>query len=360
MQADIKKLLDTRCPFLRYLYKPIVSFLVVVFFFFPHVTISDDNVGPSLKNQIRLGSFNIEKLGKNNPYQAQNAAIILTNYDIVAIQEVMNTGATAKNPMGTKGIEALKQIVASLGSDWGYVVSPTANGTLSAEESRAFNTFEYYAFIYRKSKLELIPNSAHLWDEAKNPIPGLKDQKRQFDREPFIASFRAKGGNLDFTLITIHAAQPAAKWRRDEIRRLKIVYEKVQDEDPHQNDVFLLGDFNTNVDKPEWGDLKSIPTIKHILTSKDVTTINKTTGELSDSQYDTIWYQGKYSDEDIIFNSAQVDQAWKEPLKFPNVRPTIDAKDEEHKLIWFYGKYASDHLPITLILRSDKDTDRIK
>jgi endonuclease/exonuclease/phosphatase family metal-dependent hydrolase len=311
-------------------------------------------------NQIRLGSFNIEKLGKNNPYQAQNAATILKNYDIVAIQEVMNTGATAKNPMGTKGIEALKRIVASLGSDWGYVVSPTPNGTLSAQESGAFNTFEYYAFIYRKSKLELIPNSAHLWGEVKNPIPGLKDQKRQFDREPFIISFRAKGGNLDFTLITIHAAAPAAKWRRDEIRRLKIVYEKVQDDDPRQNDVFLLGDFNTNVDKSEWDDLKSIPTMKHILTSSDITTINKTTGELSDSQYDTIWYQGKYSDEDIIFDSAQVDQAWQDLLKFPNVKPTIDAKDETHKLIWFYGRYASDHLPVTVILRTDKDTDIVK
>lgn len=314
----------------------------------------------SSSNQIRLGSFNIEKLGKNNPYQAQNAAIILRDYDIVAIQEVMNTGATAKNPIGTKGIEALKRIVASLGSDWDYVVSPVPNGTLSAQESKAFNTFEYYAFIYRKSKLELIPNSAHLWDEAKTPMPGLKDQKRQFDRQPFIASFRAKGGNLDFTLITIHAAAPAAKWRKDEIKRLKIVYGKVQDEDPKQNDVFLLGDFNTNVDKSEWDDLKSIPTMKHILTSNDVTTINKTTGELSDSQYDTIWYQGKYGDEDVVSSSAQVDQAWKDPLKFPNVKPTIEARDNDNRLIWLYGRYASDHLPITVILWSNKDTDRMK
>ncbi|MDD4894183.1 MAG: endonuclease/exonuclease/phosphatase family protein [Candidatus Omnitrophica bacterium] len=343
--------------FLRCLYRPIVLSLAAAFFFFPNAAISDDSVGPSLKNQVRLGSFNIEKLGKNNAYQAQNAAIILKNYDIVAIQEVMNTGATAKNPIGTKGIEALKRIVASLGSDWDYVVSPTPNGTLSAEGSRAFNTFEYYAFIYRKSKLELIPNSAHLWDEAKNPIQGLKDQKRQFDRQPFIASFKAKGGNLDFTLVTIHAAAPAAKWRRDEVKRLKVLYEKVQDEDSKQNDVFLLGDFNTNVDKAEWDNLKSIPTMKHILTSKDITTLNKTTGELSDSQYDTIWYQGKYSDEDIISDSAQVDQAWKDSLKFPNVKPTTDIEGRNSKLIWFYGKYASDHLPVTVLLWADRDAD---
>lgn len=153
-------------------------FTFLVLFVFIQYAIAGYALPAAAENQIRLGSFNIEKLGKNNPYQAQNAATILKNYDIVAIQEVMNTGATAKNPMGTKGIEALKRIVASLGSDWGYVVSPTPNGTLNAQESGAFNTFEYYAFIYRKSKLEIIPNSAHLWDEAKNPIPCLKDQKR--------------------------------------------------------------------------------------------------------------------------------------------------------------------------------------
>ncbi|MDD5702633.1 MAG: endonuclease/exonuclease/phosphatase family protein [Dehalococcoidales bacterium] len=338
-----------------------LPFVIATVFLFLSVSLHlpAEVVAPSL-NQIRLGSFNIEKLGKNNPYQTQNAATILKNYDIVAIQEVMNTGATAKNPMGTKGIEALKRIVASLGSDWGYVVSTTPNGTLNAQESEAVSTFEYYAFIYRKSKLELVPNSARLWDEAKNPIPGLKDQKRQFDRQPFVVSFKAKGGNLDFTLITIHVAAPAAKWRRDEIRRLKIVYEKVQNEDPEQNDVFLLGDFNTNVNKSEWDDLKSIPTMKHILTSKDVTTINKTTGELSDSQYDTIWYQGKYSNEDVFIDSAQVDQAWEDSLKFPNVKPTAEIKDRDNKLIWLYGRYASDHLPVTVILWVDRDADNSK
>ncbi len=348
---------ETKYLFLRRLSRPIILFLIVGFFLLPRAAISNDNVCLSLKNQIRLGSFNIEKLGKDNSFQAKNAAIILKNYDIVAIQEVMNAGAKKNSPIGTKGTDALKQIVAYLGDDWAYVISPVPNGTLSATNSKAFHTFEYYAFIYRKSKVELIPNSAHLWDESKNPMPGSDDQSRQFDRQPFIASFKAKNGNLDFTLITIHAAEPKAKWRKDEIRRLKIVYEKVQNEDPDQNDVFLMGDFNTNVDKPEWDDLKSIPTMKHILTSKDITTLNKKEGKLSNSQYDTIWYQGKYSDEDIVSDSAQIDQAWKDSLDIPNVKPKINSSDKDRKLIWYYGKYASDHLPVTVILWTGKDTD---
>ena len=31
---------------------------------------------------------------------------------------------------------------------------------------------------------------------------------------------------------------------------------------------------------------------------------------------------------------------------------------EDRKKIWLYGKYVSDHLPVTMLLWTDKDTDR--
>lgn len=320
---------------------------------------SEQAIIPAGKHQVRIGSFNIEKLGKDNPYQAKNAAEILKNYDIVAIQEVMNTSATAaNNQRGDKGIKALKQILACLNADWDFVLSPEPNGTEKAEITGRLNTFEYYAFIFRKSKIDLIPNSAFLWDEDADPIPDLEDQERQFDREPFIASFKVKNESLDFTLITIHAASRPAKWRRDEIKRLRLVYEKVQDSDPCQNDVFLLGDFNTSVDKKEWEPLKGLPTMKHILTSSDKTTIYKAKGKLSKNQYDTIWYQGFASDEDIIIETAQVHPAWEENFVWPSdICPPVEISTPENKRIWLYGRHVSDHLPVTVILHTDKDTD---
>lgn len=318
-------------------------------------------VEPSQSNQIRLGSFNIEKLGKENDYQVKNAAEILKNYDIVAIQEVMNTGTGKDSPIGKDGVEALKKIVSYLGDDWDYVVSSKPNGTASAARSKAFNTFEYYAFIFRKSKIDLIKDSAYLWDEARKPIKELEDQERQFDREPFVASFKARNGNLDFTLITIHAAAPDKGWRKNEIKRLAIVYKAVQDSDPNQNDVFLMGDFNTNVDKKEWDSVKSLPSMKHIITSKDITTLNKPKGRLSKSQYDTIWYQASYSDEDIISESARVDQAWQDNIEFPkDVKIPKGLKKEENRKIWLYGKYASDHLPVAMLLWIDRDSDNFQ
>lgn len=338
----------------------VVTFSSMFFPTLPVCVLNAKTVDRSQDNQIRIGTFNIEKLGKENEYQAKNAAEILKNYDIVAIQEVMNTGASKTSPLGKDGIEALRRVVSYLGEDWDYVISPEPNGTASAKRSKAFNTFEYYAFLYRKSKIELISNSAHLWDEEKNPIKGLKDQERQFDREPFIASFRAKNGNLDFTIITIHAAAPGKGWRKDEIKRLAVVYDTVQESDPSQNDVFLMGDFNTNVDKKEWDSVKSLPSMKHIISSKDITTINKNKGRLSNSQYDTIWYQSRYSDEDIVPNTAQVDRAWEETLIFPKGIKVSKKLKGENKQIWLYGKYASDHLPVTMLLWTNRDTDNFK
>ncbi len=335
-----------------------IFLLILVLFTCFHLCYADSHLQTSSENQIRLGSFNIEKLGFKKEFQVENAAEILKNYDIVAIQEVMNLGASKDNPIGTKGIEALKQIVSYLGEDWDYVTSEEPKGPSRAEKSKAFSTFEYYAFIFRKSKIELIEDSAYLWNEQENPMVGLESQERQFDREPFIASFKAKKGNLDFTLITIHVASPAAKWRRDEIKRLAIVYKAVQDSDPNQNDVFLLGDFNTNVDKKEWDDLKVLEGMRHIITSKDATTLDKARGRLSKNQYDTIWYQGQYSDEDVIPGSARVHQAWQEDLKVPeDINIPKKIKGEEAKQIWLYGRHASDHLPVTMLLWSDRDSD---
>ncbi|MDP1854256.1 MAG: endonuclease/exonuclease/phosphatase family protein [Candidatus Omnitrophota bacterium] len=337
----------------------IVFLLVLTFIFYVQYAFAGI-VEPSHANQIRLGTFNIEKLGKANEYQSKNAAEILKNYDIVAIQEVMNTGASKTDPLGNVGIEALKKIVFYLGDDWDYVISREPNGTANAEKSKALNTFEYYAFIFRKSKIDLITDSANLWDEVKNSMQDLKDQERQFDREPFIASFKVRNGNLDFTLITIHAAAPAAKWRKDEIKRLAIVYKTVQDLDPNQNDIFLMGDFNTNVDKKEWDDLKGLLGMKHLLTSSDVTTLNKPKGRLSNSQYDTIWYQVEYSGEDIIPESAQVHQAWKEDLSFQQDIKIPRILKGDNRQIWLYGKYASDHLPVMVLLWPDRDTDNFR
>ena len=42
----------------------------------------------------------------------------------------------------------------------------------------------------------------------------------------------------------------------------------------------------------------------------------------------------------------------KEGVKIPK-----NIKGEESKQIWLYGRHASDHLPITILLWNDRDSD---
>ncbi|RLA92232.1 MAG: hypothetical protein DRG69_09155, partial [Deltaproteobacteria bacterium] len=277
---------------------------------------------PTPPNQIRIGTFNIEKLGRSNPYQAKNAAVILKNYDLIAVQEVMNYGSSKENPYGKKGIEALEKIVEYLGKDYTYVVSFPPKGTYKAEKNKAFSTFEYYAFIYNKSKLQLI--KAYLWDEEVHPLKELENQERQFDREPFIASFSTKEGKLDFTIISVHVASPKQKHRPAEIKRLSFVYNTIQEENPYQNDVILLGDFNTPSDTKEWDWLTRNSSLKCIVSINTPTTINKRKGTLSKNQYDNICYQPKFTEEDVVRGSECVHCAWEK------ITPSQDKKKERY------------------------------
>lgn len=302
---------------------------------------------------ITVATYNIQNLGRNKDYQVPNAVKIIKQFDLVAIQEVMNYG------QGERGKIAIQAIVDSLGTTWAFIISDEPNGTeLAAEASDNPPSFEFYAFIWRIDKIELINNSAFLWDEGSNILSDLTDQERQFDREPFIASFKSVEGDLDFTIINFHAAAPRKSWRDDEIERLKVVYEAIQNRNIDQNDVFLCGDFNTPVNKDEWDELESIDSMSHILTENDQTTIDKRTGKLSQNQYDTFWYQANFTEEDIIEGSGQVLSAWNITMDIdPDLILPNEITDEETKKIWYYSQMVSDHLPVIIVLRNDVDTD---
>ena len=84
------------------------------------------DISPEQETTITLATFNLEKLSESDPFQIQNAVKIIRQFDIVAIQEVMNSGD------GLDGPRAVKMIEASLGAEWESIISDEANGTASA------------------------------------------------------------------------------------------------------------------------------------------------------------------------------------------------------------------------------------
>ena len=82
-------------------------------------------------NFIKIASFNIQVFGKskaNKPEVMSILASIISNFDIVAIQEIRDKSGTA--------IKKLENAVDAKGINYEYVIGPRLGRTSSKEQSR--------------------------------------------------------------------------------------------------------------------------------------------------------------------------------------------------------------------------------
>lgn len=109
-----------------------------------------------------------------------------------------------------------------MGINYDYVISPRLGRT---------NSKEQYAFFYNTDTVTSL--DSYTYDEKGNDI---------YEREPFVAYFKAKNGSFDFLVIDIHVDPDAAK---SEINDLPNV---ITDASNHfsEKDVILLGDMNAD------------------------------------------------------------------------------------------------------------------
>lgn len=205
--------------------------------------------------RLTLASFNIRILSTASRDDTELASIadILQKYDLIAIQELRDE-------------EVLKRTAAILqqrGFGYAYEISPPVGRGVK----------ERYAYLYRTDRVQPVQ-------------PGRLYQERgdEFIREPFYATFRSS--SFDFTLVTIHVLFGSSEAeRRPEIEELAAVYQAVQDEDPAEQDVILLGDFNFPPQDGGFSRLKAIPGMAFLITPPAKTTITDT------SLYDNFWFQ---------------------------------------------------------------------
>lgn len=210
--------------------------------------------GP-LAQPLTLASFNIRIFSNasRDDVELVSIANILQKYDLIAIQELRDE-------------EVLKRTIAILqqrGLGYAYEISPPVGRGVK----------ERYAYLYRT-------------DRVQSAQPGRLYQERgdEFIREPFYATFRSS--NFDFTLVTIHVLFGSSEAeRRPEIEELAAVYQAVQDEDPAEQDVILLGDFNFPPTDAGFNPLKTIPGMVFLIGPPAKTTITDT------SLYDNFWFQ---------------------------------------------------------------------
>lgn len=251
-----------------------------------------------------IASFNSLRLGKNE----KNLTLVantLKNFSLIGLTEVMTK----------EGIEELVDSLEKNSSlDWEYHISPYSVGHSSYKE--------FFAFIWKKNDVTFI-----------RELGFYPDENKIFSRPPYGAYFRIN--DFDFYFVMAHSIfGKSESLRRAEAFNLDEVYDYFQNLDSKENDVIIAGDFNLSALDESFNQL-----LKHddqIIYAVDPL-IKTTLGNKGFSNsYDNIFlsklftkeYTGKSGAYDFTENN------------FKKNKTSI-----------------SDHLPVFIIINSQKDDD---
>lgn len=184
--------------------------------------ITDAKIPQSTPNNLRLLTWNIRNFnGEKEDKAVTFIAEICKNFDIIAIQE-------AKDDLG--GLEKLQR---KLGTNYRFLFSDTAGNS------------ERLVILYDQTKVQFTGLAAEV---VLSPGAGRKNvhPELEFDRTPFMASFRINGCN--FIVVTVHiyyGSGSAVKYRLEEIKNIaEYLKKKSSDTDALDSDYIVCGDCN--------------------------------------------------------------------------------------------------------------------
>lgn len=185
---------------------------------------------------LRIGSWNIKKLGHGSKTNYGIVArIIESNFDLIAVIEVMQKGGS--HPGYDKLIEIL-------GSGWKGLVTDTPRPNTSSGNE------EFYAILYRPNLANTCSGWNSLVFHPDNDGNGQDFQLDLFAREPAFGCFEVQNNNgtvgFDFLLAGYHA-----RWAhgdkvkiKKEVSRMKEVFQQMGETRPNEADLIIAGDFN--------------------------------------------------------------------------------------------------------------------
>jgi endonuclease/exonuclease/phosphatase family metal-dependent hydrolase len=271
----------------------------------------------------RICSWNIRRLGHGFDAQPKDLAvvakIITRNCDVVAAQEVMETGGVANGHA---------DLLAKLGSRWDGVITDSAQPNDPIASSS-----EHYAFYFRKSAASICPN----WSPSTG-VRQLNDPEGTFQREPAWTCLKVKGHPRELLLLSYHAIFGSMVERRREVGALDDdlnndgrkddFLRAVKASRTGSPDILMVGDFN----------LEGSDIVGELPTWKDLTTGNGSTLNLDDGISPNMY-------DHLVVPPGQPQLDGLEKAKVLDVRDQAPSGDT------FYRR-VSDHLPIRFSLRS--------
>lgn len=254
---------------------------------------SPDSAPAELQANVRIASWNIERLGHGRNKDFLALAEIAGRFDFLAVQEAMNREGIANFN------SALQE---HTGESWSKIHSHLLGDGRYREK---------YLFIWRDSAIEYVDGAAVY----------LKDRE-SFVREPFSARFRCKDTSTVFVAGTIHVRYGnSIRDRTGEIRALTDYWRFL--EDTYDGEILLMGDFNLPPGHNAWSGLRRLA--RPVIT-EGASTVSSIDGRYA-NLYDNIWLS-RNSRLNIV--SAGV-------LKFPEI---LGIDHEQAR------RHVSDHAPV--------------
>ena len=219
---------------------------------------------------VRIASFNIQsfgqkKAGKSHVMDA--LANVVRQFDIVAIQEIRSKDQTLI-PNFVSLINSLNPGPA--GSQYEYVLGPRLGRTTSKEQ---------YAFIFNSKTIEVDRSATYT----------IADPHDRLHREPLTALFRTRAANssdaFTFKLVNIHVDPDDVS---EEMNAMDDVYRAVFNNVDREDDIIVLGDFNTHEKRLyEFGAVSGIvPALVGVMTNT-----------LGTESYDNLYFHEQHTRE---------------------------------------------------------------
>jgi hypothetical protein len=268
---------------------------------------------------IRLGSWNIKKLGHGNGTDfPMVASIINDNYDIVAIIEVM------QKQQSHPGYDSL---LSALGPGWSGMITDTPRPNTNGSNS------EFYAILYRIPVIRPCSGWKSLVYHKDNDGGPNGTGPDYFSREPAFGCFEAPIKNnqvgFDFLLAGYHARWEGGDTNATiaEVGHLKEVFQSMAQAKPGEKDLLIAGDFNLVPSQ-----LKAIFP-KGDQTSGTGSTLNSK-GDRTNNLYDHLLIYDTTATSEMIGNAE-----------------VLDVRGKVSSNVAFF-KTVSDHLPIVVQMRS--------
>jgi endonuclease/exonuclease/phosphatase family metal-dependent hydrolase len=246
---------------------------------------------------VTIGTWNLEHLSVRPNKDFQGIAKVAQKADFLAVQELMNEDA----------LEALaKELTRQTGKHWSAMASH-AVGRKSYKEM--------YGFVWRDDVVAY-----------EDGAVTYLDRHDTFEREPYSARFKSLKDGTTFVVATVHILYGKSQAdRASEITALSDYWSWLKDTYPGNNQIMLMGDFNTPPTSPAWDNLDASA---KPLVLNGASTLSTTDGKFA-NLYDNIFVSKNTA---IRVNDVQV-------FNYPKFLGMTHAKGRDS---------VSDHAPIFL------------